>query len=95
MTAGRMTPKEVGAALGRDTSTVLRLCRAGELPAVRIGSRWSVDRAAVERLVGGGNAAAARPGALASALGGVPLPVLLRAARAGIDAALAELEGAA
>jgi len=86
--AGRMTPTEAARELGKDTSTVLRLCRAGELPAVRIGSRWSIDRAGVERLLGGGPAAE-RP---ASAIGGVPLPVLLRAARAGIDAALAELE---
>jgi excisionase family DNA binding protein len=46
-----MSPGEVARLLHVDASTVRRMVRAGDLPAVRVGGQWRLDPATVERLV--------------------------------------------
>lgn len=37
-----LTPTDAAKRLGFSTAHVLKLCRAGELPAARVGNRWRV-----------------------------------------------------
>lgn len=48
-----MTSAETAALLGVSTKTVIRLAKAGDIRAVRLGpqGRWRIVRAGVERLV--------------------------------------------
>lgn len=41
------TPDEVAEYLGRETISIVRLCRRGDLPAVKVGGRWLIH---LERL---------------------------------------------
>jgi excisionase family DNA binding protein len=43
-----LTPDHAAWHLGVPSATVLRLLRTGEVPAVRIGSRWLIRRADLE-----------------------------------------------
>lgn len=39
-----MSPKQFSELTGLNRETVYRLCNRGEIPAVKIGKRWFIDR---------------------------------------------------
>jgi excisionase family DNA binding protein len=46
-----LTVDEAGTLLGLSRSTAYRAVQAGQLPAIRVGRRWLIPRAAIERLL--------------------------------------------
>jgi excisionase family DNA binding protein len=56
-----MTVSEMADRLGIDPSTAYRYLRVGELPGVRVGSTWLIDRERVERFLAGQEDASGRP----------------------------------
>jgi len=75
-----LTVTQAAAILGKDPSAVRRMVQTGTLPAHRIGSRWLIDEAELERLAPPGWAADAE-GAIARTLAarGVALNAILTA----------------
>jgi excisionase family DNA binding protein len=74
-----LTVTQAAAILGKDPSAVRRMVQTGTLPAHRIGSRWLIDEAELERLAPGW--AADAEGAIARTLAarGVALNAILTA----------------
>ena len=52
MTDGLLTVREAGRLLRVSDESVYRLCRKGELGAIRIGGLWRIPREAVYRILG-------------------------------------------
>ncbi|MFQ5944070.1 MAG: helix-turn-helix domain-containing protein [Anaerolineales bacterium] len=48
---GLLTVKEVTEQLRVSPKTVYRLCRSGQLPAIKIGKEWRIDRADLDRFL--------------------------------------------
>jgi len=56
-----LTTEEAAKYLRVSRATILRWCRARQLPAVRIGRQWRIDMEQLEELVTGEVAWASRP----------------------------------
>jgi excisionase family DNA binding protein len=47
-----MTVEEAGALLGISRSSAYEACRRGEIPALRIGSRWIIPTISIRAMLG-------------------------------------------
>jgi len=56
-----LTTQEAAEYLRVSRATILRCCRAGQLPAVRIGRQWRIDMDQLERLLRGEVAWGSKP----------------------------------
>jgi len=56
-----MSVAELAARVGIDPSTAYRYVAAGRLPGTKVGSRWLIDPARLERFLAGQEDAAGRP----------------------------------
>lgn len=65
---------ELAARVGVDPSTAYRYVAAGKLPGTKVGSRWLVDPARLERFLAGQEDAAGRP-LLGQPPGNPPAPI--------------------
>lgn len=52
-----LSTDEAAEYLGFNRPTIDRLCRAGKLPATKVGGRWFISRSRLTALFGGGEAA--------------------------------------
>lgn len=57
-----LTTADMAAETGKTAEFWARLCKAGTLPAIKLGNDWRVAAAEFERFMAGGQSAVARPG---------------------------------
>lgn len=57
-----LTTSELAEQTGKSADFWARVCKAGTLPAVKLGNDWRVSSSAFERFMAGGQSAVARPG---------------------------------
>lgn len=57
-----LSTKDLAALTGKTPDFWARLCKAGTLPAIKLGDEWRVEQTAFEVFMAGGQKAAARPG---------------------------------
>jgi excisionase family DNA binding protein len=57
-----LTTAELAERTGKSTEFWARVCKAGTLPAVKLGNDWRVAQTAFEQFMRGGGQVTARPG---------------------------------
>jgi excisionase family DNA binding protein len=57
-----LTTAELAERTGKSADFWARVCKAGTLPAVKLGNDWRISQAAFDRFMAGGGQAVARPG---------------------------------
>jgi excisionase family DNA binding protein len=61
-----LTTAELAERTGKSVDFWARLCKAGTLPAMKLGNDWRVSDAVFEQFMRGGAAKVARPGRISS-----------------------------
>jgi excisionase family DNA binding protein len=61
-TLNYLSTEDLSVLTGKSADFWARLCKAGTLPAVKLGNEWRVEQSAFEAFMRGGQQATARPG---------------------------------